>query len=108
MLLPVTFAIEGMPPMLTMKNLLGFAWLGIVGTGIAYALWFRGIRTLKASTVAFLGLLSPIAAMLLDFLLLKKTLTTMQIVGAALVFGGIVISQVEQRRDGLGTMSEYV
>jgi probable blue pigment (indigoidine) exporter len=85
--------------MLTPKNLLGFAWLGIVGTGIAYALWFRGIRNLKASTVAFLGLLSPISAMLLDFLLLKKTLTTMQIVGAALVFGGIFLSQIEKRRD---------
>lgn len=99
MLLPVTFAIEGIPPMLTTKNLLGFAWLGIVGTGIAYALWFRGIGKLKASTVAFLGLLSPISAMLLDFLLLKKTLTTMQIVGAALVFGGIFLSQIEKRRD---------
>ena len=99
MLLPVTFAIEGIPPVLTPKNLLGFAWLGIVGTGIAYALWFRGIRNLKASTVAFLGLLSPISAMLLDFLLLKKTLTTMQIVGAALVFGGIFLSQIEKRRD---------
>lgn len=97
MLLPVTFAIEGVPPMLTTKNMLGFAWLGIVGTGIAYALWFRGIRNLKASSVAFLGLLSPIVAMLLDFLLLKKTLTTMQIVGTVLVFGGIVISQ--KRRD---------
>jgi probable blue pigment (indigoidine) exporter len=99
MLLPVSLAIEGIPPMLTTKNLLGFAWLGIVGTGIAYALWFRGIRNLKASTVAFLGLLSPIAAMLLDFLLLKKTITTLQIVGAALVFGGIFLSQPEKRRD---------
>jgi probable blue pigment (indigoidine) exporter len=33
MLLP--FAIEGAPPRLTTMNLLGFAWLGIVGTSIA-------------------------------------------------------------------------
>src|SRR6266850_2379519 len=75
MLVPFVFAIEGAPPTLTTMNLLGFAWLGIVGTGIAYALWFRGIGKLKASTVALLGLLSPVSAMLLDFLLLKKTLT---------------------------------
>lgn len=99
MLLPVTFAIEGIPPMLTTKNLLGFAWLGIVGTGIAYALWFRGIGKLKASTVAFLGLLSPISAMLLDFLILKKSLTTLQIGGAALVFGSILISQLERGKE---------
>lgn len=93
-LLPFVFAIEGAPPMLTSMNLLGFAWLGIVGTGIAYALWFRGIGKLKASTVALLGLLSPVSAVLLDFLLLKQSLTRVQIGGAALVLGGILISQL--------------
>lgn len=99
MLLPVTFAMEGIPPMLTTKNLLGFAWLGIVGTGIAYALWFRGIGKLKASTVAFLGLLSPISAMLLDFVILKQTLTLMQTGGAVLVFGSILISQLSSKEE---------
>jgi probable blue pigment (indigoidine) exporter len=93
-LLPFAFAIEGAPPTLTSMNLLGFAWLGIVGTGIAYALWFRGIGKLKASTVALLGLLSPVSAMLLDFLLLKQSLTRVQIGGAALVLGSILISQL--------------
>jgi len=94
-LLPFALAIEGSPPTLTTKNLLGFAWLGIIGTGIAYALWFRGIGKLKVSTVAFLGLLSPISAMLIDFLILKKTLTLMQIGGAVFVFGSILISQFD-------------
>lgn len=93
MLLTFAFVIEGAPPPLTTMNLLGFAWLGIVGTGIAYALWFRGIGKLSASTVAILGLLSPVSAMLLDFLLLKKSLTLMQIGGVALVLGSILISQ---------------
>jgi probable blue pigment (indigoidine) exporter len=94
MLLPFVFVIEGAPPPLTTRNLLGFAWLGIVGTGIAYALWFRGIGKLKASTVALLGLLSPVSAMLLDFLMLKQSLTRVQIGGAALVLGSILISQL--------------
>jgi probable blue pigment (indigoidine) exporter len=94
-LAPFAFAVEGPPPTLTTKNLLGFAWLGIAGTGIAYALWFRGIGKLKASTVAFLGLLSPVSAMLLDFLILRKTLTLMQIGGTMFVFGSILISQFD-------------
>lgn len=94
MLLPFALVIEGVPPRLTTVNLLGFAWLGIVGTGIAYALWFRGIGKLKASTVAILGLLSPVSAMLLDLMLLKTSLTRMQIAGTALVFGSILISQL--------------
>ena len=99
MLLPFALVVEGSPPTLTTRNLLGFAWLGMVGTGIAYALWFRGIGKLKVSTVAILGLLSPVSAMLLDFLFLKKSLTAMQIGGAALVFGGILISQPAQERE---------
>lgn len=99
MLLPFAFAIEGAPPTLTTRNLLGFAWLGMVGTGIAYALWFRGIGKLEASTVAILGLLSPVSAMLLDFLLLKKSLTRVQIGGAALVLGSILISQLRSEEE---------
>ena len=99
MLLPFAFAIEGAPPTLTTMNLLGFAWLGMVGTGIAYALWFRGLGKLKVSTVAILGLLSPVSAMLLDFLFLKKSLTAMQIGGAVLVFGSILISQLSGKEE---------
>jgi probable blue pigment (indigoidine) exporter len=107
-LLPFAIAIEGSPPALTTKNLLGFAWLGIVGTGIAYALWFRGIGKLKVSTVAFLGLLSPVSAMLLDFLILKKSLTTLQIGGAVLVFGSILISQLSREEENsLDVRSEH-
>ncbi len=102
-LLPIALVVEGLPPALTTNNVLGFAWLGMVGTGIAYALWFRGIGKLKVSTVALLGLLSPVSAMLLDLLVLKKSLTPMQIGGTALVFGGILISQLEQRQE-IGAM----
>ena len=102
-LLPFVFAIEGAPPTLTSMNLLGFAWLGIVGTGIAYALWFRGIGKLKASTVALLGLLSPVSAMLLDFLLLKQSLPPVQIGGAALVLGSILISQLSGEKESTAT-----
>ena len=55
---------------------------------------------MKASTVAFLGLLSPVSAMLLDFLLLNKSLTAVQMGGAALIFGSIVISQLAGKEIG--------
>ena len=42
-LLPVAVAVEGAPPHLTARNLVGFAWLASGGTAVAYALWFRGI-----------------------------------------------------------------
>ncbi|MGH9971070.1 MAG: EamA family transporter [Pyrinomonadaceae bacterium] len=99
-LLPFALVVEGSPPTLTTRNLFGFAWLGMVGTGIAYTLWFRGLGKLKASTVALLGLLSPVSAVLLDLLLLQKSFSRVQVGGAALVLGSIVISQLrsEERK----------
>ena len=41
---------------------------GLLGTGLAYALWSRGIETLGVS-VAFLGLLSPVVATVLGSVL---------------------------------------
>ena len=83
-LLPMAFAIEGMPPALSMRNVVGFAYLGIIGTDLAYALWFRGIERLKASTVTFLTLLSPVSAITVDRLILKRTMNTVQIAGVRL------------------------
>ena len=39
-LLPIALAIEGPISQISTTNLFGFVYLGVVGTGIAYALWF--------------------------------------------------------------------
>jgi len=92
--LPMALMIEGMPPSLSMKNIVGFAYLGIIGTGLAYALWFRGIERLEASTVAFLTLLSPVSALTLDAALLNRRMTNIQTIGVMLVIGSIVAAQL--------------
>lgn len=92
-LLPLALLIEGAPPRFSTTNILGFLYLGVVGTGIAYAVWFRGINRLRASTITFLALLSPVSAMFIDFLILHRSLTFIQMAGAALVLTGIITAQ---------------
>lgn len=92
-LLPVTLLVEGMPPALTAPNVGGFAYLGIIGGALAYALWFRGIRVLPATQVTFLGLLSPVVATLVGWLLLDQGLTASQVLGAVIVLGALVVAQ---------------
>ena len=77
-LLPIALVIEGPITHLSTTNLLGFVYLGLVGTGVAYALWFRGIEKLKASAVSYLGLMSPVVATLIGFVLLHQTFTPIQ------------------------------
>lgn len=88
----LSLGLEGLPPALSVTNLGGFAYLGLVGTGLAYTLWFRGIETLGVS-VSFLGLLSPVVATALGYLVLDQGLTSVQLVGAVTVLGSVVAGQ---------------
>jgi probable blue pigment (indigoidine) exporter len=49
-----------MPLALDGRKVAGFIYLGIANTGLAYALWFRGVERLPAGQVTFLALLSPV------------------------------------------------
>ena len=100
LLSPLAYALEGPPPEITAANCGGFLYLGIVGTGLAYALWFRGIRRLPASSVSFLGLLSPVVAATLAFVVLGETLTPAQLLGALAVFAGVLLGQSAGKAGG--------
>jgi probable blue pigment (indigoidine) exporter len=92
-LLPIALAIEGPLTHLSTANLLGFVYLGLVGTGVAYTIWFRGIYKLKASAASCLGLMSPVVATLLGFVLLHQTLTLVQLIGIAIVLMSVLVGQ---------------
>ena len=96
-LLPIALLFEGTFTDLSSTNLLGFAYLGIVGTGLAYTLWFKGIDKLSASAVSYLGLMSPVVATLIGFIFLNQTLTSIQLVGVAIVLLSVLAGQQAKR-----------
>lgn len=87
-------AVEGPAASLTARNWVGAGWLAIVGTGVAYVLWFRGVERIPAATLSFLGLLSPVVATVLGWGLLGQSLSAGQIVGAVLIVATVVVTQV--------------
>jgi probable blue pigment (indigoidine) exporter len=92
-LLPIALMSEGPFTELTRTNLWGFVYLGLIGTGLAYALWFRGISKLSATAVSYLGLLSPVVATLIGYVFLQETFTSVQLVGVAIVLISVLIGQ---------------
>ena len=91
-LLPITLVAEGVPSEpLTARNLVGFAVLTVVGTALAYTLWFRGIGRLPVGRVAFLGLLSPVVAVTSGWLVLGQSLSAGQVLGALIVLGSVAV-----------------
>lgn len=91
-LAPIAFLVEGSPPALTLPNIAGYFYLGVIGTALAYTLWFRGIHLLPASTTAILGLLSPLVATLAGWALFHQTLTPGQLIGATIILGILILS----------------
>jgi probable blue pigment (indigoidine) exporter len=93
MLAPVAWAIDSPLPALSTVQVLGYAYLSIVGALLAYALWFRGIARLSPVAVSSLGLLSPLTAVVLGWALLGQAMTGLSLVGLLMVLGSILTVQ---------------
>jgi len=102
-LLPVAVVVEGAPPHLTSANLGGFAYLSIAATGVAFLLWFEGIRVLPAPAPPLLGLAAPVTGAALGWLVLGQTLSTVQLLGFAVTLAaiarGAVLPDADPRLD---------
>ncbi|MEV8633223.1 EamA family transporter [Streptosporangium sp. NPDC051023] len=94
MIAPVAFALEGPPPPLDGAAAYGYAWLGLIGTAIAYSLWFRGISRLAPLQVSLLGTLSPLTAALAGWIVLGQSLSPFQFAGFALALAATVAGQL--------------
>ncbi|MFG3283961.1 EamA family transporter [Streptomyces sp. NPDC048111] len=91
---PVAFFVEGAPPALDGSNVAGYVYLALVNTAVAYWLWFRGIGRMTATSVTFLGPLSPLTAAVIGWAALGQALAPAQLLGMALAFGATLAGQV--------------
>lgn len=89
-LLPLMVVVEGAPPSLSERNLVGFAYLSLIGTALAFVVWFNGIRRLPAVAPPLLGLAAPVTGAVLGWAILDQSLTPLQLVGFAIAIGSIV------------------
>ncbi len=89
LLLPLALFMEPALPSLTMANVAGLVWLGLIGAAFTYWLWFRGVVRLEPSAVSMLGMMSPVTAVALGWLWLGQTLSAVQLIGAVIVLGSV-------------------
>ncbi len=106
LLLPAAILLEPTLPDLTGTNILGLAYLGLIGAAITYILWFRGIARLEPSVVATLGFLSPMTAVVLGWWALGQTLSPWQFLGMLMVLGSVWLSQRKRRSRPTATLAQ--
>ncbi|MFF4100506.1 EamA family transporter [Streptomyces sp. NPDC001903] len=93
-IIPVAALVEGAPPALDGRAFLGYGYMMLINTGIAYWLWFRGIGRLSATSVTLLGPLSPLTAAVIGWAALGQALSPVQLLGMAIAFGATVAGQL--------------
>ena len=75
---------------------LGYA--GILSMGVAYTLQIVGQKRVTPSAAALLMSLESVFAALFGWLLLHETMTRAEVLGCALVFAAVVISQLPEKK----------
>ena len=72
--------------------------VGVVHTGVAYALYFGSMNHLKAQTIALYSYIDPAAAVLLSAFVLKEGMSAAEMTGAVLVLGATLLSELPDKR----------
>jgi drug/metabolite transporter (DMT)-like permease len=75
-------------------------WLGVLGSGVAYLLYFRLIRAWGATRTTLVTYAMPVVGIALGVIVLSEVLHPAEIAGAALILGGLLLANaaVGQRR----------
>lgn len=98
-LIPYIFLVEDLSAItVTPLILIMLLIVGVVHTGIAYALYFGSMNGLKAQTVALFSYIDPIVAIILSAMFLKEPMTIYSGIGAVLVLGATMISEISEKK----------
>ena len=97
LLTPLFFAVETFPSTITLTNILGYSYLAIFGSLLAYSLWFLGIAKLPPVAVSILGVFSPITALLVGWVFLGQALNFLQLIGFIIVLISVMVVQMQSR-----------
>ena len=71
--------------------------MGILHTGLAYVLYFGSMEGLNVQSIAVLSYIDPVSALLFSALLLKEPLSLSNMIGAILIIGSAIMSEIGQR-----------
>lgn len=98
MLLPPALLLDPPLPALAAPQLLAYAYLSLAGALLSYALWFRGLARLPTVAVSSLGLLSPLTAVALGWVVLQQTLGGWSLLGMGTVLASVLLVQRASQR----------
>ncbi len=89
-----TLAYQGLSFQIPSGSILPLLFLGVVNTGFGCYLYFSAIGNLSVQTVAIIGYLEPLSALVFSAVILSEHLGFIQVIGAALILGGAMFGEM--------------
>lgn len=94
-LLPYCLLTVDLPALyLSPKAVILLLFVGVVHTGLAYALYFGSLGAIRGQTAAILSYIDPVVAVLASVLLLREPMLPVEGLGAVLILGAAFLSEV--------------
>jgi drug/metabolite transporter (DMT)-like permease len=94
-LLTTGFTIQGLPK-LSLNNWAMVLWLAVINTAVAFTLWNRTLRTLRAMESSIINNTMLFQIALLAWIFLDETLTWQQFTGILLAAAGTILVQIRR------------
>ena len=95
-LVPYVFLTDGV----NLKTLDSKGWIcllivGLIHTGVTYCLYFSSLKELPGQKAAILSYIDPLVAVLVSVVILKESMTLMQIIGGILILGFTLWNEID-------------
>lgn len=87
-------------PVIHLNSWLAILYLGAVSSGICYLLYSKSLQLLTAAQVGNFANLDPVVGLIISLVFLNEHINILQIAGAVLVLGGIMLSTWKSRLTG--------
>lgn len=100
LLMPITWWRDGFPfqPMTWVEGA-AVAWLAVMATAVAYALYFGGLARVTATRGAMLFFLKPVTAALLAWMMLGERPGAMAVLGTVFILSGTATALLRKSQD---------
>jgi drug/metabolite transporter (DMT)-like permease len=92
LVLITVFAFSSVPEV-SLTQLAGLAWLGIMTNALAYVFWFKSLEYGDTARMANIIFLTPFLSLVFIFFLVGEPILTSSIMGLVLIVSGIVIQE---------------
>ena len=92
------FTVEKAELVFDIKTIVLLLVVGVVHTGFTYLMYFAALSEIPVHTSAILSYIDPVTALFISWLVLKEDVTIFSAIGAVLVLGSTLLSEVSFKK----------